>query len=204
MNFSTDRDLLALEPSLFYDVPIASQLRLQVSDAAVAGTVLTSATADFVAAQVESGSVVLLDNTALEVLTRASATTLTVSRLRNRLGDAAIAPAPGTGLTLVVRTFAPQATLVHDLLLGALQLTDDEPVVSLSAMAHLEALGTLERVYAAAVTFAGDQPGLERKADHYRVRFAQALRRCPVLLDLDGDGVADTRRCLASAELVRV
>ena len=73
MNFSTDRDLLALEPNVFNDVPLTSQRRLSVTDAAITGTTLASASADFVAAQVETGSVVLVNNNPLEVLARVDA-----------------------------------------------------------------------------------------------------------------------------------
>ncbi len=204
MNFSTDRDLLYYEPAVFNDVPFIAQQRVQLTDAAVSGATLSSATGDFVSAQVEAGSVVLVADTPLEVMQRHDLHTLTVSLLRHRLSDAAIPPSPGSGLTLIARTFAPQATLVHDALVAMLGLADDEPIVSLSVMARLEALGTLERVYASAVTLHGDQGALLHKAEYYRLRFRQAMERSTVLLDLDDDGVADVRRPLGVGALVRV
>lgn len=203
MNYATDRDLLVYEPSLFLDLPWSSQTRLHVTDATIAGTTLTSAAADFELAQVEPCSVVLAAEVALEVLARADANTLTVSRLRARLPDAAIPPQPGTDLDLIVRTFAPQTALVHDALLAMLGLDDDEPIVSLSVMARLETLGTLERLYASAVALTGDTATLLHKADHYRRRFRHALERSTVLLDLDGDGTADTRLPLGTVQLQR-
>ena len=85
MNFSTDRDLLALEPTLFHDVPWVGQQRIVADDATVLGTTLSSAGADFAAAQVEAGGVVLIDRVAHEVLARVDDHTLHVSLLRARL-----------------------------------------------------------------------------------------------------------------------
>jgi hypothetical protein len=203
MNFSNDRDLLAHEPAVFAEAPFLSQQVLQLTDAAVAGTTLTSAAGGFVAAGVEGGSVVLIADVPLEVLHRTDDHTLSVSMLRARLTDPAIAPPEGAGLTLVARTFAPQAALMHDALLALLGLDDDEPIVSLSVMARLEALGTLERIYASAVTLTDAHDLLLHKAELYRRRFSQAMARSTVLLDLDSDGVAETRRFLGVSELMR-
>ena len=204
MTFTTDRDLLALEPAVFRDVPFVSQQRLHVTDATLAGVTLTSAAADFAAAQVNTGSVVLVNGTPLEVLARSDAHTLTVSLPRTSLGDDATPPGDGTGLDLVARTFAPQAALVHDALLALLGVDDDGAIVSLSVMARLEALGTLERVFASALAITGDQVALAQKAADYRHRFGAACRAAVVLLDLDRDGVADTRRRLGVVALTRV
>ncbi len=120
MNFSTDRDLLLLEPNVFRDVPFAAQQRLKRSDAVLAGSTLTSAGADFASAQVDPGSVVLVTGTAYEVLARTSATTLTISLLRASLTDEALPGPAGSNLEVIVRSFEPQASLVHDVLLRML------------------------------------------------------------------------------------
>ncbi len=211
MNFSTDRDLLAHEPNVFDDVSIVSQRRLSLTDAAVSGTTLTSASADFEEAQVETGSVVVVDGVALEVMARVDANTLTVSMPRARLTDSAVPPGDGSGLSLIAMTFAPQAALVHDVLLRALgidpndedaELTEDA-IVSVGLMAHVETLGTLERVYSGAVAITGDEE-LVRRAEMYRQRFRAAVERASVLLDTDGDGRADMRVEMATSRLVRV
>lgn len=212
MNFSTDRDLLGIEPNVFRDVPFVSQQRLRVTDGAISGTTLSSATADFVAAQVEAGGVVLAAGLPLEVMSRQDANTLTVSLLRVKLADAAIPPGDATDLELIARTLAPQAALVHDTLLRMLNIDPDDPdspvtedaVVSLSLMSRLEALGTLERVYTAAVAILGDNAALVAKATDYRRQFHAAVERAVVLLDTDGDGHADVRRSLATTRLTRV
>ena len=214
MNFSTDRDLLAMEPTLFHDVPWVGQQRLAVDDAAVAGVSVTSA-ADFQAAGIEAGCVVLIQQTPYEVLTRPDAHHLTVSLLRNQLSDPPI-PGPHADsqpLPLVARTFAPQAALVHDSLLRLLKIeTDDarpgrlgeDAIVSLSTMARLETLGTLERVYSGAAALTGDNQMLLYKAGEYRRRFRRSAAQATVLLDTDGDGQADQRRHLGVARLHRV
>ncbi|MEX0775200.1 MAG: hypothetical protein WD042_05740 [Phycisphaeraceae bacterium] len=222
MNFSTDRDLLALEPNLFADVSFLAQQRLSVTDGVLGGTTLTSATADFAAARIDPGDVVLIAAVPHEVMSRQDAHTLTVSLLRNALSDPAI-PAPasaGSGLEVIARTFAPQAALIHDMLLHLLGIDPDAPeadeedipngvltedaVVSLSAMARLEALGTLERLYAAAASLAGDNEPLWRKATWARDQFYAALHRASIRIDTDNDGRADTTRRFALANLVRV
>jgi hypothetical protein len=212
MNFSSDRDLLAYEPTLFHDLPWAGQQRLRVTDGSTTGTTLSSQNADFEAADVGIGSVVLIEDLACEVLSRGSQTQLTVSLLRRNLNDAAIPPGDGSDQTVVARTFAPQAALVHDQLLHMLGFEPDnaqarvteQAIVSMSVMARLEALGTLERVFSGAVALVGDNKALEQKAAAYHERFTRALRRATVLLDVDGDGRVDARRGLSTARLVRV
>lgn len=154
MNFSTDRDLLALEPTLFHDVPWVGQQRINVDDAYITGQTVSSDSADFVAAQVEAGSVVLIDKVAHEVIAVSAADTLTISRLRTRLADLPIPGEDGGPFTLSARTFAPQAELVHDGLLRLLgidpnddaadALTEDA-VVSISVMARLDAGTRVQR-----------------------------------------------------------
>ncbi|MEM8737674.1 MAG: hypothetical protein AAGG38_04250 [Planctomycetota bacterium] len=213
MNFSTDRDLLALEPMLFHDVPWLGQQRVNADDGYVTDTTLSSAGSDFVAAQVETGGVVLVDRKACEVISREDGQTLSVSLLRDRLADAAVPVGDGGPLPVVVRTFAPQAGLVHDGLLRLLGIDADstdpdalteEAVVSLSVMARLEALGTLERVYSGAAALTGDNQMLVYKAGEYRRRFRHATAQASVLLDTNGDGHADERRRLGMVRLQRV
>ncbi len=213
MNFSTDRDLLALEPTVFHDVPWVGQQRVKLDDGYVTDTALTSASADFVGTQVEAGSVVLIDRVAYEVVTRDDANTLTVSLLRTRLADAAIAGDQGGPFPVVMRTFAPQAELVHDGLLRLLGIdanaTDpdalsEDAVVSVSVMARLESLGTLERIYSGAAALTGDNQMLIYKAGEYRRRFRHATAQASVLLDTNGDGHADERRRLGMVRMQRV
>lgn len=211
MNFSTDRDLLLYEPTLFNDLPWVSQQRLSVTDADVMGTTLTSAEADFEATQVTTGSVLLVGKVPVEVLSRIDSMTLTVSLPRTRTSDAAIPPGDVSSALVVARTFAPQAELVCGSLLGMLGLDSDDPdepldadaVVSLSLMARLESLGTLERVFSSAAALTGDNDGLLFKAAEYRRRFLEAAARCPVQIDTTGDGLPDEKRYIGVSRLTR-
>ncbi len=212
MPFSTDRDLLLVEPNLFNEVLFASQKRLDAADGIVSGTTLTSASADFAAAQVGASSVVLIAGQACEVIARVDAHTLTVSRPRRILGDTPIPPAAGTGLAVVVRTFAPQAQLVHDALLTRLGVnvgsSDAElfesQIVSLSLMTKLEVLGTLAHVYAAAVALGADNAVPREKHTYYKVNFDAACRFARVHMDFNGDGEADAIKDMALIDLLRV
>jgi phosphohistidine swiveling domain-containing protein len=212
MKFSTDRDLLLYEPTLFNDLPWVSQQRLRVTDGEVNGTTLTSAQADFEAAQVDTGSVLLVNKTPIEVLSRIDTMTLTVSLPRTRTTDAAIPNGDMSSAVVVARTFAPQAELVCASLLRMLgldngdssQTLNADAVVSLSLMARLESLGTLERVFSSAAALTGDNDALLFKAAEYRRRLRQAAARCPVQIDTTGDGLPDEKRYLGVGRLTRI
>jgi len=212
MNFSTDRDLLAIEPGVFEDVPFAAQQRLRITDGAVTGTTLTSAAADFVTAQVDQGSVLLIGGIAYEVMTRIDQSTLTISLPRSSTVDPAIPGGDGIALEVAARTFEPQAELVHDGLLKLIGIEPDNPngeltesaILTLSRMARVEALGTLERVYSGAASLIGDNEMLLMKAGEYRRRFRQACTTTTVLLDTDGDGLTDRSLQLGTIRFNRV
>ena len=212
MNFSTDRDLLLYEPTLFNDVPWVSQQRLSVNDGEVSGTTLTSVEANFELAQVDAGSVLLIDKLPVEVVARVDAMTLTVSLPRARTSDAAIPPGDGTSMAVIARTFAPQAELVCSSLLRMLGLDSEDPeqplgadaVVSLSLMARLESLATLERVFSSAAALTGNNDGLLFKAAAYRRQLLEAASRSPVQVDTNADGLPDEKRYVGLSRLMRV
>ena len=212
MNFSTDRDLLVYEPTVFNDLQWVSQQRLSVADGSISGTTLTSVLADFEASAIDTGSVLLVGSTPVEVIERIDAMTLTVSLIRNKTSDAPIPPGDGTGLIVVARSFMPQAELVCASLLRMLGLDAEDPdepldadaVVSLSLMARLESLATLERVFSSAAALAGDNDVLLYKAAAYRRQFHAAASHLPVQIDTNGDGLPDEKRYLGLSRLTRV
>ncbi|MFI4860968.1 MAG: hypothetical protein ACIAXF_09840 [Phycisphaerales bacterium JB063] len=212
MNFSTDRDLLAYEPTLFNDVPFVAQQRVSVADAELAGTTVFSISADFDAAQVAAGSVVLIDRKPFEVIQRLDEATLTVSLPRTATSDPTIPGEEGTSLSLIARTFAPQAALVREALLRMLGIDENDPdnplneesVVSLGAMARLEALGTLERVYSSAAALTGNNEHHLIKANEYRKRFLATAARSPIRIDTNADGLPDEKRYLGLMRMTRV
>lgn len=200
MNFATDRDLLILEPNLFRDLPFVSQQRFTSTDAELTNASLSSASANFTSLGVTTGDVVLVNDQPLEVLARNHATTLSVSMIRNRITDAAIVPADVSEATLVVRTFGPQITLVHDMLMAMLSIDRDDPdallgedaITSTQTMTQLETLATLERIFSAAQALTGDNETVTAKARHYHHAFRQVRVAAYVQIDSDGDGTADT------------
>lgn len=199
MAFSRDRDLLAREPKVFAEAATAGQEKLRVADGAVTGTTLTSTTADFELAGVETGSVVLVSGVAHEVLDRVDAQTLTVSLLRGRREAAATPGLQGTGLVVVCQTFEPQTEaagreLVR--LLGLVQESVSEAaVVNLEELRELETLAALRLIYRQAMETVGDSTGILEKARFYENEFDRAWQAAQVALDLDGDGVADRVIC---------
>ena len=77
MAFTNDRSLLVLEPSLFQDLKFAGQTYVDVPDAMLVGTTLSSLQADFVNAQIQPGFVTIVQNIPLEVVAVLSANSLT-------------------------------------------------------------------------------------------------------------------------------
>ncbi|MCE9590164.1 MAG: hypothetical protein K8S99_06535 [Planctomycetes bacterium] len=211
MIFTTDRDLLAHEPSLARDVPLPGQQLARADDVAITGATLVSASSDFVAAGVEAGHVALVNDTPIEITGRTNATTLTVSRIRAAADDPVIPPGDGTGLVMIVRTYRPQIQAVHDLLMARLGIDPDDPgsihteesILSVGLMRRMETLATLERVFAAGAAISGENRELWHKAAYFRRRFDDACREARVALDTDGDGVADVIRHLGLIPLTR-
>ncbi len=213
MSFAADRHLLVLEPNLFRDVQFASQLLASGTDGVVSGTSFTSASADFEAAGVGAGHVISISDRAVEVVGRVSPTELTVSLLRARVEDPLV-PAPDSAAAVyTVRSFAPQLELLHRQVMRMAGIEPDaaaaqgeagvEDVLNVDEMAQVEALGTLEAIFASAASILADEPYLRLRAASYRQRFASARERARVRLDLDGDGVADAVRSLSVVQFVR-
>jgi len=212
MSFATDRDLLMYEPSVFHDVPLASQQRVRVTDATVSGTALTSSSADFEAAGVGVGGVVLVNGIAHEVVSRTDANTLSVSLPRESTDDEAIAPPAGTAMEAVCRTFAPQIAAVGLELLTALGIDPDDAdssvteddILSLSTMVQLEALGTLACIYRGTIAISGDNAGVRAKAEDYERRFGQACRAVNVRIEVNSQTQGTVRKSAGHPCLRRI
>lgn len=198
MNFSSDADLLGYEPNVFVDVAFSSQKTLRVTDGVIAGSTLTSVTGGFDG--LAAGDVVVLEVSASErqghaVESVTDDNTLVLVSL----------PTLSVASPLVVegRTFREQAAVVHDQLLRAVGIEPDDnspgaldetAVLSPFLMGHLEALGTLARVYAAAVASGGDNTVWLSKAAEYAEQFERDLLGSRVIVDTDGDGEGDEWR----------
>lgn len=219
MPFSTDRDLLALEPNLFRDIAWSALTRLTATDASTASTTLTSASSDFTAARIAPGMIALVDDAPLEVNEVLSATQLTVSRLRDSIDDEPVAPLAMSDASLRIASFGPQREIIHRQLLAALGLdpapNDEETpllsggrpnasqIVNTRDMALVESLGALHLILSSAAALVGETATLWTKAALYRERFDHARRRLAARLDLNNDGVADAQRHITVAHLTR-
>lgn len=204
--FATDRDLLVLEPRLFFDIAWTAQKRIDATGGSIdaAGTTLTLAGVDFAAQGVGPGSVVLAAGAPLEVIARVSPTQLSVSRLREGASASAVPATPGSALKIVVQTFAPQLALVHDQVLRMLGIEPGAPaapgtpteaaITNPRSLALLEALGALHLIFAAAAALVGPDSPHWIKAQMYRQRMATERQRARAELDLDADGLPDAAR----------
>jgi len=197
--FTSDRELLARELKLLDDAAFLALTRVAVTDAAVNGSTLSSASADFVAAGVDGGQLVNIAATPCEVLSVIDANTLTVSLLRGRTSDPSIPPPAGSDLAASVISFAPQRDAVGEELLQVINhlLELDEPidaddVVSLHTMRQLETLGALQRIYDGAASVADEHHDRYlARADAHRRAFRAAWRDAAIEVDTDADGIGD-------------
>ena len=209
-----DRDLLALEPTLFRDVGWAGQ-RLVKGTATISFVTLSFDTQDvgLDAAGVVAGHVVVVGGTPYEIMERFSDSDVQVSRLRARESDDPIPPSPAEAADAFITSFRPQIEIIHR---RVLRLAGIEPgpsaapgqisegaIVNGDELRDLEALGALFLIYTAAAAGLGSSSIAATHAQMYRERFTQARERAVVKLDLDGDGEADASRWLGAAQLSR-
>jgi hypothetical protein len=209
MAYSKDRDLLALEPKVFAEAAVPGQEKLRVNDGTVEGTELSSTTADFEAADVQAGNVVLVSGVAHEVVERVDEQTLTVSLVRGQENAEAIPGVQGSDLQVICQTFEPQAEAARRMLVRMLNLqgaavepAEEAIVVNVEAIRELETLGALKLIYRQAMETTSDNTGILEKARHYENEFDRACRETEVSLDVDGDGIADRVVSLGAPRLV--
>lgn len=199
-NFALDRDLLALEPSLFRDCGFLGQ-RLSKATASISGTTLTASSpdVDFVTAAVAAGHVALVGGVPCEVISVASGTQLSVSRLRDARSGAVLPPPPVTSQELIIATFAPQIALAHAQLLAMAGIDPSglgPQAVADDAVVRLEATLSLAVVWAAAAALTGEGSAAWSRAEWYRGRAAADRGKVRVPIDTNSDGIADASRSL--------
>ena len=214
--FATDRDLLVLEPRLLREVAWVGQRVYAIASVAVdaGGTGVTDGAGPFESFGTGVGSVLLLDDLAVEVIDVPGPTQATISLIR-AARDGAPIPASSLGATakMDVYTFGPQIGMVHRQVLRGLGLEPgateaggapaEDRVMNVEAMADLEALGALHLIYAAATPLASEANAIAAKAAAYLERFRAARLGIVAEIDVDGDGVADATRSIGAFQLVR-
>ena len=207
--FAMDRDLVIVEPGLFREVKWNGQ-RLLSGTGDLSGTTLTLTSGSFVDSGIEAGHVVLIDSVPMEVASVESASVATVSILRSDTSSNVIPGQDANGALVEVFTFEPQIEIVHRQVMAmiGIDLDDDEglgdaAVTNPGALVVLEALGALHLIYASAgAPGRGGEAFLERSRV-YQQRFSMQRGVVVVLIDLDGDGIAETRRHPNSFVLTR-
>ncbi len=212
MSMVDDRDLVLIEPTLFIDAENQATRLVHVIDGSVSNTSVTSLSADFEAAQVDAGHVVVVNNEVCEVVDRMTAAALTVSLPRANEGDPLIEPAQGSGMTVTVATFMRLIDQVEVWVLGSLGIADEDPETTLDEEAILNpadvqrliALKTIARAFEAAAALDPADESLASRAMLYRDAATDASGQTRAILDLDGDGIADATRRFDVAVLRRI
>ncbi len=214
--FSNDVDVLKWEPVLFGELHLPSQVLASGTGAALDGTTLTAAEADFVGAGIAAGSVIYLRSAdgmldgACEIVSVDSATELMVSVVRADTADAAVAPPPDNDIAYRVSTFAPQAVEAAFELTQCFGIQPGDPtseitienILDTEGLRRASVLRVISKVYAMwASRPAGDH--FWQKGLFYEQLYEKARQRCRVTVDLGGDGVSDVLRVGGAIRLVR-
>ena len=211
MSLIIDRDLMVIEPGVFVDAVEVGTILVSGTDGNVSGDTLTSATANFQNAGVDTGHAASVGDRAVEVLARPSASSLTISRPRADIDDPTIPPAAGTNQKFTVTTFERLIAEAQAWALGALGLDPHDPVnpldetaiVNIDEFAKLIALRTICDVFVLAAARFSEEPSHALRAAAYRDRLRRAMNTTNILLDLNGDGVADAARRMSTIALSR-
>lgn len=215
--FATDRDLIILEPRLYFDVLWTAQRLVEsASGGAIntAGDTLTITAGNLINLGIGKGMIAIVAGTPLEVIERIDATTLRISRLRAAESDAIIPAAQGSSLKVTIHTFRPQIGFVHDQLLRMVGIEParsetpggtlapqpasdsltESAITNPRAFSLAEALGTLHMVYTSAAAVVGGDSPMWAKALMYRDRYSAERRRIVAEIDLNHDGVPEITR----------
>lgn len=205
--FSADRDLLILEPRLFFDVAWTAQTLVNSAAGGAinaAGDVLTLTGFDLEALGVGPGAVAIVGSTPIEVVERLSPNTIRVSLLRASRDAPVIPTAPGSNLKVFIHTFAPQIAIVHGQLMRLLGIEPgaasapgrpaESDITNPDSLRHAESLGAMHLIMSAAAALVGHDSPLWTKATMYAQRFRAERARVVAEIDLDADGQPDTIR----------
>lgn len=211
MSLIVDRDLMVLEPSVFVDATSVGTLLASGTDGIVSASSLASAGVNFETRGVTENHVATVAGEVLEVLARPSTNTLTVSRPRMTANDDPVLPTSGSSLSFSVTTFERQIAEAQAWALGALGIDpqdtvkplDETAVVNVDELDKIIALRTICDVFAMAAARLTSNQTLTQRRDLFRERLRRAVAQTSVLLDLNGDGVADASRRLNTIVLAR-
>ena len=212
----SDRDILKIEPALFGANFPANQVIAAGMGGTLAGTTFGVSGANFVSAQVATGDCIYLKSAdgkldgVYEIVAVDSATQVCVSVLRADSQSDPIAPPAGSDVTYRISTFKPQIAQVSLWVMEYLwvkrgQVIGDvsaDEILDLDEVRQLCAMGVTATAYRTLAMGAGDE-NLWSKGQYYGQLFGKALESCRVLIDKDGDGIADSIRYSGCGRLFR-
>lgn len=213
--FTTDRDLLALEPAVFRDISFLAQQPVSTTGSIASG-LLTLAAPILAGSGVAPGQVVLINRTPMEIVNVPAADQLVVSLTRADPADPIIVPADRTDVPVLVTSFAPQRALIHSQLLRMLGVQPgiapgtpdpervyESQIINPRDLTLVECLGTLHLIYTAAGAALPDTSPHAQRAAMYKQRFNSERWRARAMIDLNNDGHPDTERSLNISHLIR-
>jgi len=216
-SFSKDADILLYEPILFGDLNYAGQEITSGSGAAVSGSVLTAANANFTDSQVQTGMVVNLRSedgsidASYEIVSVESQTQLSISVMRAD-GQTDIIPVKDAeNINFRICTYQAQGSEIF------LQLTQHfglrpgtadgqysaDDILDVSVLKQVSVYGILSIVYGTLSGGGDDKENCRKKSEYYRRLYEKAMQRCRVSIDLGEDGIADFACDGASVRLLR-
>jgi hypothetical protein len=213
--FCTDIDLLHWEPNLLRDASFASQTLLS-GTADLSGTSVTISGSPFTFedTKIQPNHLIHLGNPldgSYPIVAVDSATQITISVLYDGLfpdeGESVEAAPVGTAsaISYAIRTFFAQRQIVSELLLQAAGLEADQSsaILNPTDLRRPCALGALQMIFSALAAVAEDPADFSTRADLYERLYRRALRSTVVEVDLDQDGIPESRRALNVMELRR-
>jgi hypothetical protein len=216
--FSNDVDLLKFEPGLFGGSVFAGQVLCKGANGVLNGTTFTASGENFISKGVAGGGVIFLQsldgmmNAAYEIVSVNSATQLVVSVVRGDCEQAAIPVGNATGLIYRIQTFTPQAVeaMVEITTWLGLRPGVAEAKYGVGDIYNIRSLHLLG-VYRVMVMIFGTLYGTNedldsvylKKRDNYMALYNELLGRIRVVLDSDGDGVAEQVITGGNVRLVR-
>ncbi|MFZ4574105.1 MAG: hypothetical protein ACOYN0_06885 [Phycisphaerales bacterium] len=203
--YTDDRDLLRFAPTIFRDAAWLGQ-RLFRGNVSVAGAVLTApADVNFAAAGVRPGGVVVVASASYEIIS-VSGNKLTISRPRASRADPIIPPTPAAGVEAIIHTFRPQIAAVEPSVLrdaGLDAAGAPAKVLNPDDLSEVVSLRAILLICATAGEGGAGTDWERRRLEYYLSLEHRATRSVSVLLDLNGDGIAEEVRSLVSLRLVR-
>lgn len=216
VTFSNDVDILKYEPILFGELHLPWQVLATGTGATLNGTTFTASTADFVAAQVQAGSVIYLQSAdssldgAYEIVSVDSAIQLCISVIRSDSTETAIAPPAAPDISYRISTFRPQAAEVGFQLTEYFGISPGNPASDIDADDILDTgvlklasvFAVISGAYAMLAGKIRDQ-NYWNKSLYYQRLFAKARGRCRLSVDVGTDGIADITKIGAAGRLVR-